>query len=60
MFHLQATTALRGQSKPKLTVDGLRRALSRPADKEKLGRLNDLVYRERVIATARRGWKDPY
>jgi len=53
-------TALKGQPKPKLTVDGLRRALGRPGDKEKLGRLNDLVYRAHVIKTARRGWKDPY
>lgn len=52
--------AIRGQPKSRLTVDGLRRALGRPADREKLGRLNDLVYRDHVIAAARRGWKDPY
>ncbi|KAF8311641.1 hypothetical protein DL93DRAFT_2083158 [Clavulina sp. PMI_390] len=55
-----AMEAIRGQPKSRLTVDGLRRALGRPADKKKLGRLNDLVYRDNVIAAARRGWKDPY
>lgn len=55
-----AQEAIRGQPKSRLTVDGLRRALGRPEDREKLGRLNDLVYRDSVIAAARRGWKDPY
>ncbi|KAF9521120.1 hypothetical protein BS47DRAFT_1335221 [Hydnum rufescens UP504] len=48
------TAAVRGQPKPKLTADSLRRVLDRPEDATKLGRLNDLIFHQKNLAEARR------
>ncbi|KAI0709334.1 transcription initiation factor IID 18 kDa subunit [Earliella scabrosa] len=52
-------TASAGGKKSRLSIDDLRRALSRPADAKKLARLEELLFMQEDIKRARAQFDEP-
>ena len=55
----QVQTASAGGKKSRLSIDDLRRALSRPADAKKLARLEELLFMQEDIKRARAQFDEP-
>lgn len=51
--YIQCQTALSGTKKSRLSIEDIRRALSRPADAKKLARMEELLFMQEDIKRAR-------